>query len=118
VKPDVDQSAQDLSGDTSCDSNIHFDLLDRAVIENPTPFYHALLAHAPVYRIPDTQVYFVSCGKLIHEVLKNQKDFSANLTGILITGADGNPELFDFKQFGGTVEALASAEAPFHATHR
>ena len=51
-------------------------------------------------------------------MLKNQQDYSANLTGILITGANGNPELFDLSQFGGTIDAIANADEPFHAVHR
>ena len=88
------------------------------MIENPYPFYRALVDEAPVFRVPGTEVFLVSSWKLIHEVLKNQQDYSANLTGILITGANGQPELFDFTQFGGTVDAIANADEPFHAVHR
>ncbi|CAA0104719.1 Cytochrome P450 144 [Halioglobus japonicus] len=93
-------------------------LLDPQVIENPYPFYRELLNHAPVYRVPDTEVYLVSSWKLIHEVLKNQADYSANLTGILMTDEHGQPALFDLSQFGGTVDAIANADEPFHAVHR
>lgn len=93
-------------------------ILDPNVIENPYPFYNALLAEAPVYRIPGTPVYLVSSWGLIHQVLSNQADYSANLTGILITGAEGKPELFDLTLFGGTVNAIANADEPFHAVHR
>lgn len=95
-----------------------FRLLDGALIENPYPFYRALLAHAPVYRVPGTSVYFVAAHDLVHEVLANRGDYSANLTGILITGEDGEPTLFDLTQFGGTVDALANADEPAHAVHR
>ena len=97
---------------------IDFDLLDPAVIEDPYPFYHALLSEAPVYQIPGTEVYFVSTWQLIHQVLQNQEDYSANLTGILITDSAGQPALFDLTQFGGTVNAIANADEPFHAIHR
>jgi hypothetical protein len=70
---------------------IGFELLDPAVIENPYPFYDALLSDAPVYQVPGTEVYLVSSWQLIHEVLKNQVDYSANLTGIIITDTDGQP---------------------------
>ncbi|MCB1688969.1 MAG: cytochrome P450 [Halioglobus sp.] len=93
-------------------------LLDPAVIENPYPFYRELLEHAPVYQVPGTDVYLVSSWQLIHEVLKNQADYSANLTGILITDERGEPALFDLTQFGGTVDAIANADEPFHAVHR
>ncbi|MEZ5571100.1 MAG: cytochrome P450 [Halioglobus sp.] len=95
-----------------------FHLLDRQLIEYPYPFYRALLEHAPVYCVPGTEVYLVSSWQLIHQVLKNQQDYSANLTGILITGNDGLPALFDLRQFGGAVDAIANADEPFHAVHR
>jgi cytochrome P450 family 144 len=95
-----------------------YQLLDRGVIENPYPFYHALLRAAPVYQVPGTQVYLVSSWQLIHDVLKNQRDYSANLTGILISDESGQPTLFDLTQFGGTVDAIANADEPFHAVHR
>lgn len=96
----------------------HNQLLDPAVIENPYPFYHALLRDAPVYQVPGTEVFLVSSWHLIHEVLKNQEDFSANLTGILVTDASGQPALFDLTQFGGAVNAIANADEPFHTVHR
>lgn len=95
-----------------------FHLLDPQVVENPYPFYRALLAHAPVYCVPGTQVYLVSAWSLIHQVLRNQTDYSANLTGILMRGEDGQPQLFDLSQFDGTVDSLANADEPFHAVHR
>ena len=98
--------------------SLTYQLLDPLVIENPYPFYRALVSDAPVYQVPGTEVYLVSSWELIHQVLKNQKDYSANLTGILVTGANGQPELFDFTQFGGTVDAIANADEPFHSVHR
>jgi cytochrome P450 len=96
----------------------NFKLLDPCLIENPYPFYHALLEQAPVYQVPGTPVYLVSSWQLIEEVLRNQADYSANLTGILITGEDGSPELFDLSAFGGSVDAIANADEPRHSIHR
>jgi len=93
-------------------------LLDPQLIENPYPFYHALLRDAPVYQVPGTEVFLVSSWHLIHQVLKNQEDFSANLTGILVTDAKGQPALFDLTRFGGAVNAIANADEPFHTVHR
>jgi len=98
--------------------SIDFDLLDPDVIENPYPFYRALLDEAPVYKVPGTEVYLVSSWRLIHQVLKNQEDYSANLTGILISDPEGHPVLFDLTQFGGSVDAIANADEPFHSIHR
>ena len=84
-----------------------YQLLDPQVIENPYPFYHALLRDAPVYQVPGTEVNLVSSWHLIHQELKNQEDFSANLTGILVTDAKGQPALFDLTRFGGAVKSLS-----------
>jgi cytochrome P450 family 144 len=99
-------------------SPVDFPLLDRDVIENPYPFYQTLVEQAPVYQVPGTEVYLVSSWQLIREVLKNQADYSANLTGIIVTGDNGQPELFDLSQFGGSVDAIANADEPHHAVHR
>lgn len=103
---------------SSGDPSINFQLLDPTVIENPYPFYRELLNRAPLYQVPGTEVFLVSSWALIHEVLKNQQDYSANLTGILITDEQGQPSLFDLTQFGGTVDAIANADEPFHSVHR
>lgn len=95
-----------------------YHLLDPAVIEAPYAFYRALLAEAPVYRVPGTEVFLVATSQLVHEVLANQDDYSANLTGVLIRGEDGEPALFDLSQFGGTVDAIANADEPSHSVHR
>ncbi|MFK7974736.1 MAG: cytochrome P450 [Halioglobus sp.] len=93
-------------------------ILDPQVIEDPYPFFKALLAEAPVYRVPGTPVYLVSSWDLIHQVLRNQDDYSAHLTGILMTSDDGKPALFDLAAFGGTIDAIANADEPFHSVHR
>lgn len=99
-------------------SLITHQILNPEVIEDPYPFYKALIEEAPVYRVPGTPVYLVSSWDLIHQVLRNQNDYSANLTGILMTSQEGKPALFDLASLGATVNAIANADAPFHAIHR
>lgn len=95
-----------------------FDFLDRETIDDPYPFYAALLEHAPVYQVPDTEVYLVSKGHLIEEALGRHDDFSANLTGTLMTGRAGKPRIFELSSLGGPVDAIANADEPSHAVHR
>ena len=95
-----------------------FDLLDPAGMDDPYPGYAWLRANAPVHRIPGTEVYAISTRALVEEVLARQDDFSANLTGVLITGPDGAPTVFDLSAFGTPVDALATADEPAHAEHR
>lgn len=99
-------------------SPITHQIIDPEVIEDPYPFFKALVTEAPVYRVPGTPVYLVSSWDLIHQVLRNQGDYSANLTGILMTSDEGKPAMFDLAAFGGTVNAIANADEPFHAIHR
>jgi cytochrome P450 len=94
------------------------DILAPEVLENPHPFYARLRERAPVYEVPGTQVYLVTTRALIEEALEREEDFSANLTGVLMTGADGGPQVFDLMNFGGAVDAIANADEPSHAVHR
>ena len=82
-----------------------YDLLDPETIDDPYPWYASLREHAPVHRIPGTQVFTVSTRELILEALDRQSDFSANLTGVLITGPSGEPTLFDLADFGTPIDA-------------
>jgi len=95
-----------------------FDILDPETIEDPYPFYAALREHAPVYEVPGTGIYLVSKRHLIEVALERHDDFSANLTGVLMTGADGDPQTFDLSNFGSTVDAIANADEPSHSVHR
>ncbi|MCX2981958.1 cytochrome P450 [Halieaceae bacterium IMCC14734] len=99
-------------------SPAEFDLLAPNTVENPYPFFASLLREAPVYQLPGTNVYLVASAQLIDSVLQNQDDYSANLTGILVTGTDGKAELFDLTQFGSAVDAIANADEPTHSVHR
>ncbi|MBW1886594.1 MAG: hypothetical protein JRJ58_23930 [Deltaproteobacteria bacterium] len=95
-----------------------FGFLDPETVDDPYPFYAALREHAPVYRVPGTDVHLVSKRGLIEEALERQEDFSANLTGVLTTSPEGEPQVFDLSQFGGTADAIANADEPSHAVHR
>ena len=52
-----------------------YDLLDPETIDDPYPWYAWLREHAPVHRIPGTQVFTVSTRELILEALDRQSDF-------------------------------------------
>lgn len=95
-----------------------FDFLDPETVDDPYPFYAALREHAPVYPVPGTEIYLVSKRPLIEEALDRPADFSANLTGVLISGTEGQPQVFDLRVFGGSVDAIANADEPTHAVHR
>lgn len=77
-----------------------YDFLDPEIVDDPYPFYAALRENAPVYQVPGTDVFLVSTRQLIEEALEREDDFSANLTGTLMTGADGKATVFDLTALG------------------
>jgi cytochrome P450 len=95
-----------------------YDFLSPEIVDDPYPFYAYLREKAPVYEVSGTGVYLVSKGYLIEEALERHGDFSANLTGVLIRGPDGKPQVFDLTHFGSAVDAIANADEPSHAIHR
>ena len=95
-----------------------FNFLDPKTVDDPYPFYAALRDNSPVYQVPGTDIYLVSKRHLIEEALERQDDFSANLTGVLITGSTGEPLVFNLSDLGSTVDAIANADEPSHAVHR
>jgi cytochrome P450 len=90
-------------------------LLDPAVLEDPYPFYRQLVADAPVWRIPGTDIVLVSSFAAITEVVNRTSDFSSNLLGLLYCNEDGTPGVAPFDP---GIQALATADPPTHAGHR
>jgi cytochrome P450 len=95
-----------------------FDPFAPDVLEDPYPFYASLREHAPVYEMAGTGVFLVSTWKLVEEALGRHEEFSAKLTGILVIGAKGDPELRDLTGFGTFADSIANADEPEHALHR
>jgi cytochrome P450 len=91
-------------------------LLHASVIDDPHPFYRRLVAEAPVWRVPDTEIVIVSSYSAVTEVVSRVDDFSSNLHAILYRGALGVPALFPFPADG--LQTLAIADPPVHAKHR
>lgn len=90
-------------------------LLDPAVIEDPYPFYRQLVAEAPVWLIPGTEVVLVSSFEAVCEVVNRTGDFSSNLLGLLYRNDDGTPGVAPFDP---GIQALATADPPRHSGHR
>src|SRR5262249_25033765 len=90
-------------------------LLDAAVIDDPHPFYRRLVAEAPVWRVPDTDIVIVSSYDAVTDVVNRVEDFSSNLHSILYRSAVGTPALLPF-DLG--LQTLAIADPPVHTRHR
>jgi len=91
-------------------------LLDPAVVDEPYGFYRRLVAEAPVWRVPGTDVVVVSSHAAVAEVVARVDDFSSTLHAILYRGPDGLPALEPFDASG--LDALAVADPPRHTLHR
>ncbi|MEM9175195.1 MAG: cytochrome P450 [Myxococcota bacterium] len=85
-------------------------------IESPQTLYAELRATRPLARIGDSGVHTVATWALIDEALGREDDFSANLTGVLFRGPDGDPAIFPLATGGNAV--IATADEPHHGVHR
>ena len=100
-----------------CYSKDESEILSAAVIANPEPFYTQLRKAHPIARIGDTGAHLVLSWALVEEALGREADFSANLTGVLMRGADGRPSMFDMHGTGA-IQVIATADEPDHTIHR
>jgi cytochrome P450 len=91
--------------------------LSPAWLEDPAPHYAWLRQHAPVHEVGASRVFLVASWALVEEALA-ASELSANLTGVLVRGADGAPELFDFPGVGDANAVLATADPPAHDAQR
>lgn len=92
-------------------------LLDDDAIEHPQRLYARLRERTPLARIGDSGVHTVATWALVEEALGREADFSANLTGVLFRGHDGEPATFELPSTGAT-DVIATADEPDHAVHR
>ena len=93
------------------------EILEPAAISEPYKLYARLREQMPVARIGASGVHAVSNWALIDEALGREEDFSANLTGVLFRGHDGEPATFDLSGSGAT-DVIATADEPHHSVHR
>ena len=76
------------------------EILSPEVIAQPQPFYAKLRATMPLCRIGDSGAHLVLSWPLVEEALAREEDFSANLTGVVMRGANGHPAIFDMRGTG------------------
>ena len=93
-------------------------IVDRSVLASPEPFYAALRAEAPVWRVPGLDLVLVAGHDLVVEACRRTDDFSNHLETLVATGDDGEPVLFDTSTLGDGTMTLATADPPEHTRHR
>jgi cytochrome P450 len=91
-------------------------LLDPGVIEDPYPFYRRLLAEAPVWRVPGTNVVVISSFELVNDAVARVEAFSSNMKCLLYKDDAGLPQQLSFGDNGQ--QTLATADPPQHSLHR
>ena len=91
-------------------------LLDRAILDNPYPFYQRLQKNAPVWQVPGTSIYLVTRHALLVEATRRVDDFSSSLTSVLYRRFNGVPGRITHK--AGALPVLATADPPLHTQHK
>ncbi len=93
------------------------EILEPDVIEDPHPLFARLRSERPISRIGETGVHLVATWDTIEEVLSREDDFSANLTGVLVSGEDGLPAVLELPMTQAN-QVIATADEPRHSVHR
>jgi cytochrome P450 len=91
-------------------------LLDADVVEDPYPFYRRLREEAPVWHVPDTEVFLVTSYDLVAEATGRVEDLSSNIRALLYRDGDGLPQRLPFGEDAS--QSLATADPPDHGVHR
>jgi cytochrome P450 len=95
-----------------------YNFMDPEVIECPFDFYAAARREAPVYLVPDTDIYMVSSHDDVRKALKNTAVFSSNFAGDL-NAESKNPEVAAiYKQGYEIVDTLLTLDPPRHRVYR
>ena len=93
-------------------------VIDPDVWADPYPFFERLRQEHPVWPVPGLDLAYVATHELIVDALRRIDDFSNHLDVLVITGDDGNPDLFRTDNFGDGTTTLATADPPEHTVHR
>src|ERR1043165_6380398 len=83
-------------------------LLNPEVLDNPYPFYARLRQTAPVWRVPDTEIFIVTQYASLEEAARRVDDFSSNLKAVLYRKGNGLPGLV--RRHKGIPQILATAD--------
>jgi cytochrome P450 len=92
-------------------------IFDASLIDSPHAFYARLRRESPVSRVGETGVHLLATWDLIEEALARERDFSANLTGLLVRDAEGMPAVFELPG-SAAMQVIATADDPEHTVHR
>lgn len=95
-----------------------FNFFDEQVLNCPYEFYETLQEQAPVYQLPDTNIFMVTRHADIKKLLKDTQTYSNNFNHLL-KGPEPAPEVTAIYDKGWeAVDTMISADPPRHKTYR
>ncbi|MEH6516670.1 MAG: cytochrome P450 [Halioglobus sp.] len=95
-----------------------FDFFDESVLNCPYDFYQALQEQAPVYQLPDTNIFMVSRHEDVIKLLKDTEAYSNNF-GEQLKGPEPDRAVTEIYERGWQqVDTMITADPPRHKTYR
>lgn len=95
-----------------------FDFFDPEVIESPFEFYRVLREQAPVYNLPESNIYMISRFNDIRQCVKDTKTFSSDFRHLLM-GPEPSAEAVEIYKDGyDQVDTLLTMDPPQHKVYR
>lgn len=95
-----------------------YNFFDPEVIENPFEFYRLLREQAPVYPLPETNIFLVSRLQDIRQALKDTATFSSDFSHLL-QGPEPSPAAAEIYKDGyDQVDTLLTMDPPRHKVYR
>lgn len=96
-----------------------FNFFDPAVIEDPYEFYRLARQQAPVYQLPDSDIFLVTTYALVMEVVKNTAVFSNRFSKLIEGKGRDDPEINAILAQGWPqVDTLLTNDPPSHRRFR
>lgn len=95
-----------------------FNFFDEQVLNCPYDFYKVLQEQAPVYQLPDTNIFMVTRHADIKALLKDTETYSNNFNHLL-KGPEPAPEVTEiYAKAWQPVDTMITADPPRHKTYR
>jgi cytochrome P450 len=95
-----------------------FNFFDEKVLNCPYDFYQTLQEQAPVYQLPDTNIFMVTRHEDVKKLLKDTDTYSNNFNHLL-KGPEPAPEVTAiYEKAWEPVDTMITADPPRHKTYR
>lgn len=97
---------------------VDFDFFSEETLTCPYDFYKTLQEQAPIYQLPDTNIFMVTRHADIKSLIKDTETYSNNFTELL-KGPVPDPAVTDiYAKAWQPVDTLVTADPPRHRTYR